>query len=164
MPNTATRLWMALLAAAAALPAQAGSVEVTYADPARFTDVGSTPADREAHLAALTRHLKALGERRLPAGDVLRIELLDVDLAGTVRQTPRGERRIVRGRADWPRIELRYTLARDGRELRSGTERVSDLDYSARLPPSGVAPDDGLRYEKRALDEWFAARFGSTAD
>ena len=152
---------LACVLGAAAGSSFAASVDVRYAADAAFTDVGSSPAQREAHLAALTKHLQGLGERLLPAGQALQVDLVDLDMAGTVRIGRRGtDLRVVRDRADGPRIELRYTLSEQGQVLRSGQELVSDLNYR-RLPPGyGRGEDDGLRYEKQALTQWFTQRFG----
>ena len=138
----------------------AGTVDVRYDADAVFTDAGS-PLRREARLAALAKHLQGLGERLLPAGQALQVDLLDLDLAGTVRIGRRGtDLRVVSDRADGPHIELRYTLSEQGQVLRSGQELVSDLNYR-RLPSGyGGSADDGLRYEKQALTQWFTQRFG----
>lgn len=149
------------LALAIALPmaAQAaGVVTVAVADTARFTDAGSGPAERDANLAVLTRQLQSLGAQ-LPDGQTLAIELLDVDLAGRPRPSRRGsgELRILNGRTDWPRIELRYVLVADGRELRSGRENLSDMNYLRAL--RGEVSNAKLRYEQHMLEAWFKAEF-----
>lgn len=153
---------LALASAAAAMPAWAATVEVSHADPAGFADVGSTPAQRDANVAELERHLRLLGERRLGADLSLRIELLDVDLAGWTRPTRHGtsELRVLRGSADWPRITLHYTLRRGEQVLHEGRESLSDLSYLQRLPGHGGS--ESLYHEKRMLDEWFAKRFATT--
>lgn len=151
------------LAAAAVPPAHAGSVEVRYDARASFTDAGSTPLERERHLAALADHLKSLGDRRLAAGSRLSVELVDLDLTGTLRPSRRavGDLRVVNGRADGPHIELRYTLSDASQVLASGRETLFD----AGLPRLGLARDsnggDPLRHEKSLLDQWFDARFAT---
>lgn len=160
MPSIASKVRILVLAgAAAAAPAWAASVEVTHADPAGFADVGTTPAQREANLAELERHLRRLGERHLAADLTLHVELLDVDLAGWTRPTRLGtaDLRVLRGGADWPRITLRYKLQRGDQVLKEGRESLADLDYLGHGPYGGEEP---LRHEKRMLDDWFAKRFG----
>lgn len=153
------------LAAVLAPCAHAGSVEVNYDARATFTDAGATTLERERHLAALAGHLKRLGERRLPDGSRLSIELIDLDLTGTLRLSRRaaGDRRIVNGRADGPHIELRYTLSDASQVLASGRETLFD----AGLPRLGDARDsdggDPLRHEKSLLDHWFEARIAGVA-
>jgi hypothetical protein len=95
----------------------------------------------------------------LPAGHHLKVEVLDVDLAGTLRQSPRGASvRVLRAGADWPRIHLRYTLESGGKAAASGDEWVADMDYARGV--SGFRDSLPLYYEKRMLDAWFKARFG----
>jgi Protein of unknown function (DUF3016) len=152
---------VALLSAAAliamARPAQAaGTAEVRYVEPERFSDAGRDPFDREQALASLTAHLNQLAQR-LPDGQRLRIEVLDLDLAGE-RVLRRGsDVRVMRGAADWPQIRLRWTLEQGGSAVRSGEERLSDLGYlSGRPSPAG---EGAFPHEKRLLTQWFRAQF-----
>ena len=144
----------------------AGSAEVSFPNEARFTDAGASASDRAANLAQLANHLKRLGARYLPDGKTLTVELLDVDLAGTSRpwRATGTDVRVLRGRADWPRIELRYTLSGDVQSARSGKESIADLNYLQRIGAYG--PAEPLMHEKRMLDDWFRARFieGRAAD
>jgi hypothetical protein len=144
---------------AAASVASAGTVTVSFADSPGFSDAGSTPWDKEANLRALTQHLQALGKRYLPADQVLKVELLDVDLAGTMWPARRAgpDLRIVRGGADWPRINLRYSLAVNDKPLRSGQDSLYDLNYLHRF--TGARSSDPLHAEKQMLEDWFKARF-----
>lgn len=156
-------LALTLAAATVALPARAGTVEVRYDSRHAHSDAGSTPAEREKHLSAVAAVLRELGQRRLPAAQSLEVELLDLDLTGTVRLSrhPVGEVRVVTGRADGPRIRLRYTLREAGSTLASGEDAL----YDAALPRLGDARDstggDPLRHERTLLDHWFAQRFAA---
>lgn len=157
------RLLMALLASSAASVVHAGAVEVHYDASRLHSDAGNTTVERERSLGALAEHLRMLGARQLPADRRLEIELIDLDRAGTVRVTrrPLGEVRVVDGRADGPRIELRYTLSDAAGTQSSGTESLHDVN----LPRLGELKDanvgDPLRQEKTLLDHWFEARFGT---
>jgi len=143
----------------AAANAAAGSMTVSFADPAGFSDAGGTPRERTANLEVLADHLQSLAERYLPADQSLKVEVLDLKLAGTVYPTPHAGRdlRIVNGGADWPRIRLQYTLEAGGKPLQSGEERLADMNYTWGL--AGISSSDPLRYEKRLLDDWFRSRF-----
>lgn len=163
METAPLRTVLTLLACVAVMAAHAGAVDVRYDAFKPHSDAGSTAAQRERHLEALAEHLRMLGARRLPADRALEVELIDLDLTGTLRisrRTP-GEVRVVTGRADGPRIELAYTL-RDagGAPLRSGRESLHDVA----LPRLGDLREanaaDPLRQEKTLLDHWFEARFG----
>jgi hypothetical protein len=149
---------LACLTAAAASQAVAGVVEVSFVDAARFSDTGSTPWERQANLNTLTSHLQVLAKRHLSADQVLKIEVLNVDLAGEPQPLPRAGRdlRIVRGKTDWPRIQLRYSLEAAGKPLLNGEEAVTDMDYSHGLLSARYA--EPLRHEKRMLEHWFKTR------
>ena len=152
-----TLLLSLLLTVAAA--AAAGTVEVSFVNPASFIDAGGSQWDKDANLKALERHLRSLGQR-LPANQALGIELLDVDLAGSLQPARiRGEDvRVLTADADYPRIHLKYTLVADGVTLASGTEWVTDLDYTHGLISRQRDPAP-LYYEKRMLETWFKTRF-----
>ena len=149
-----------LLFAAIAMLAAASeaAVVVTFKDPDKFADVRSERDTRDNILAEIEAHLQHLGKTYLPAGETLRIEVLDIDLAGEERFGPRSitGNRVLTGRADWPRIRLRYTLEAPGRPADSREETLSDMNYLDRPMTSGV---ERFPYEKRMLDEWFRRRF-----
>lgn len=146
---------VALLLAPAAQAA--GRVEVSFKDPLNFTDIGRGPIDTERHVKLLTEHLQALG-RRLPDDQVLKVEVLDVDLAGTVEPMfrHREDVRVLKGSTDWPVITLRYTLTAGGRTLGSGEETLKDMAYLFGL--RGLRADEPLAYDRRLLTRWFEER------
>lgn len=135
----------------------AGTVEVNFIEPARFSDTGFGQAETERTVEALRRHLQAYAAR-LRDGHTLRVEVLDVDRAGNETR-PGSNRRVLLGGADAPSIQLRYTLQAEGRTLTSGEERLTDLDYLGSRATKQVSGDYG--YELRLLDEWFAERIAT---
>jgi len=144
----------ASLASLASIDALAATT-VSFTKPENFVDVSFSPTDRADELARLSEHFSKLGAK-LPAGQDLAVEVLDVDLAGRVEpryQAVGRDLRILRGMADWPMIQLRYTVTADGKSVKSGEARVSDMNYLQHLNryPSG----EPLRYEKAMLDDWF---------
>lgn len=154
--------WGLLAAALAAVSSPAlavGSAQVTYVQPENFTDAGFGSVERERTLQSLTEHFEALG-KRLPDGQTLRVEVLDVDLAGEV--WPRGghEVRVLRGRADWPHMTLRYTVLDGTRTLKAGEARLADMSYLFTTLRSQQHGD--LPYEKRMLDSWFKEEIAPT--
>lgn len=135
----------------------AGSVEVSFVKPETYADIGSSMLDRERHLAILARHLRALGDK-LPDGQTLKIEVLDIDLAGEeIFNRHLHDVRVLRGRADWPRMALRYTLSAGGQTLKSGDEKLADMGYL--MHSLHASRGDALAYELRMVDDWFGARF-----
>ncbi len=161
-PRAAARLcaWMAgACLALAPLAAAAGSVEVNYVKPTEFADAGRSAIDREETLQTLTRHFTELAQQ-LPANQTLRLEVLDVDLAGELWPVRGQEIRILRNRADWPRITLRYTLLEDGRTLKAGEARLADMGYGF-FPGTPAQRERPLHFEQRMLARWFDETFGS---
>ena len=149
-------LMKAAFAGLFALTASAASAGVTvkYIESDKFADLPFSPWDREQTLEQLTDYFSKLGEQ-LPAGQDLEIEVLDVDLAGREYPNMRSGRelRILKGTADWPIINLRYTLTQNGQVLKVGDSRLSDMNYMQRI--SRFSDSDALRAEKRMIDDWF---------
>lgn len=145
-----------MLAASLALLAGAAwaDVSVSYVKPDEFTDVPRNAIDRERVLKNFSDYFATLNAR-LPAGQNLKIEVLDIDLAGRMwpRRNGGEDIRVLNGGADWPRVHLRYTLEQDGQVLRSGDEQLSNMNYMQGI--SRYSDSDTLRYEKQMLDDWF---------
>jgi len=139
-----------LLAAGAA----SAGVTVNYHEPDKFSDLPFTPWEREDALKELTEHFVGLG-KALPAGQDLKVEVLDIDLAGREYPGARAPRdiRVLKGQADWPVIHLRYSLEANGQVLKSGEERLSDMNYMHRV--NRYFDGESLRYEKQMIDDWF---------
>jgi hypothetical protein len=140
--------------------AHAGSVAVSFSGTPRFSDAGDTFADEQANRLAIAQYIESLGARYLPAQQTLKLEIVDIDLAGEIRHPRRAgwrELRVAKGGADFPRMTVRYTLESGGQVLRSGEETISDMDYTHHVAqPRASEP---LHFEKRMLDEWFRTRF-----
>jgi hypothetical protein len=153
---SAAALLLTVAASFAAPALAAGQVQVKWIEPEKFADAGRGSFDRERTLETLAEHLKGLG-RQLPDGQTLRIEVTELELAGELEPFGRFHQdvRVLRGRADWPRISLRYSLSDGSRTLASGDADLSDPNYffrSLRASYSGA-----LGYEKRMLDDWVAS-------
>ena len=134
--------------------ASAGPATVTFTHPEQFSDLPYDTSNREQVLADLKEHFGALAAK-LPAGQEMTVEVLDVDLAG--RSWPgmlyTRELRVLNGGADWPHMKFRYTITQDGKVVKSGEETVSNMDYLWRI--NRYSSGDSLRYEKQMLDSWF---------
>lgn len=141
--------WLLLAAGAAS----AGAT-VTFTDPDKFADVPFSSVERQRVLEDLSGYITKLAGK-LPAGQELKVEVLDIDLAGEVKPTTRGrdDLRILRGGADWPQIHLRYSLVQDGKVIKSGDERLADMTYMDHGAYMGR--ETSLRYEKQMLESWF---------
>ena len=156
-----TALLTALLATVAA-PALAGVAEVSFVKSDQFSDIGRNVVDRERVLKRYDEHFQKLAQR-LPDGQTLKVQVLDIDLAGELKPTFRhGDLRVLKGHVDWPQLKMHWDLVGPaGQTLQSGDERLSDMAYLVRTPRH--AGFDGLAYDLRLVDEWFDKRFGATA-
>jgi hypothetical protein len=141
----------------AAHPATA-EVQVRFVNPRGFTDAGlyaPRPVDADAPaLVGLRRIIERAGAR-LPPGDDLAVDVLDVDLAGFFPPWQRSGTPIrVMEPTTWPRITLRYAVTRDGRTVARGEQVVSDMTYLRR--PAVFRSAAPLRFEEPMLLDWFA--------
>jgi len=151
-------LLLSLSACILTLPVGA-AVTVSFVKPDSYTDTGRFGREAGAAIQEIEAHLKYLGERYLPPGQILKIEVLDIDLAGrrpfSIRLNP--DTRILEGKADWPSIKLHYVLESGRRVLDERQENVADMGYL--LHPKGKYATQSFPHEKRMLDEWFRQRF-----
>src|SRR4051812_12360749 len=143
--------------AAAAVPSHAATV-VTFTDPDRYTDVANERWETQTTLDALGAHIKRLGDKYIAPNDTLRVEVLDVDLAGWARWGGRAPDRVrvARGGADFPSMRVRYSLESGGR-TRTAEETISDPTYLNH--GSRIRSSEPFYYEKRMLDDWFRSTF-----
>jgi len=157
-----TPLLVAAAVAGAAWPALAGGiVQVNFVKPDQFADIGRDSVDRSGNLKILQDHMTTWGAR-LPDGQALNVDVLDVDLAGEVRPTRRlSDIRVLRGSVDWPRMTLRWSLVADGRTLKSGLDKLNDMAYLGRM--AGLRQGHALAYDLRMLDDWFRERIAAPA-
>jgi hypothetical protein len=155
-PRVQRLLAAACLALGAGLSAQAADkLDLQFVTPEKFSDIGDGSHDRERNLKSLSDYLQTLAAQ-LPEGQALKLEVLDVNLAGETR--PRGAQdiRVLRGRADWPQMTLRYTLTQNGTTLKAGNAQLSDMGYLDHGLGYGSGRGYGdLPYDKRMLQDWF---------
>ncbi|HKQ25596.1 MAG TPA: DUF3016 domain-containing protein [Burkholderiales bacterium] len=151
--------WAAVLAWS--IPA-AAAVTVSFIEPENYSDANLDDSYQvgagDKGLNEIQRHLESLGERYLASGQELKVDILDIDLAG--RHEPwRVSAQGVRIMRDitWPRIKLRFVLENEGTAATTAEESVIDMNYLGRH--SVYYSSDRLRYEKQMLDDWFRARF-----
>ncbi len=140
-------LWMTSAAAVAA-------TTVTFVAPDKYADMPYGAHEKDRVKAALKEHFEKLGAK-LPDAEDFKVEILDIDLAGErdYRANRPQDFRILRGGADWPKMELRYSVEAQGKVLTSGTAQLSDMNYLQSF--NQYSSNEFLRYEKRMIDEWF---------
>ena len=133
--------------------AASAEVNVIFVEPARYSDLSFNPGIRQEVLKELNKHFLRLGTELVP-GQNLHIRVTDVDLVGQL-YPGRGadELRVIRHRADWPRINLQYTIESNGQVLRNGEAQLRDMTFMRHI--SRYTDGDTLRHEKRMIDDWF---------
>ncbi|WP_404424647.1 DUF3016 domain-containing protein [Nibricoccus sp. IMCC34717] len=166
------KLKLALLAAgfAALLPpmwadaasAGAGSVNVVFQNPEKFTDVKSssmgTDRDRDAILEQIKGFVEQEAANRVPAAHTLTITFRDLDMAGDFEPW-RFEARDVRIIKDLypPRAKVSFRLAdASGNVVKEGDRSLSDMAF---MMNSTINRNDELRYEKRLIGDWIDSEF-----
>jgi len=145
----------ALVAMSAA--AQAG-VTVDFVKPERFSDDDfRNSGKRDGIVREFDDYFHRLGDRYLKDGQTLKIDVLNVNLAG--RYEPWRSLHDVRVMRDTtpPRFKLRYTLSQGGKVLISGEENVTDMTYLWNASARGSS--ERFAYEKDMLRDWFRNRF-----
>lgn len=158
--NTLIRtLTLAGLAALSSATATAGGVTVTFSQPEHYLDFPFSEYDRNELLKETADHFSKMASR-LPANQELKVEVLDYDLAGEIWPSfgfPR-DYRILRGQADWPSMNVRYTLTENGQVIKSGEEGIRDMAYLNHF--NRYFTGDPLRYEKHMVEKWFRDTLG----
>lgn len=151
------------MAVAAAPEKPASSIEVSFIDSEKFTDVKDndmgSDRGREAVLEQLKEHLVTRGAKYLAKGQRLQIKVTDVDLAGDFEPW-RGinfhDIRIVKDIYP-PRVELEFKLIdADGKVVSEGKRQLRDLGY---LTTMAMPTSDPLRYDKEMLNDWLRQEF-----
>lgn len=128
------------------------AVTVNYIEPEHYGEVPLAGWEREEVLQDLEAHFEQLG-KDLPPGQDMKVDVLDLKLAGRLRRGSAREIRVLTGSADWPRMRIRYAIASGGKVIRSGESKLSDMSYLHRS--NRYSAGERLRYEKRMIDEWF---------
>ncbi len=146
-----------VLAAGGAFAADAN---VYFAPVNTFLDMPSDGDARAEVLIGLSKHFDKLAGK-LPAGQELKVVVLNLDLAGKNWHDSIGTRemRVIRAQGDWPYLKMQYTITENGKVLQAGEEHLKNMGYMTRA--NIYFSGDSLRYEKQMLDDWFATRIAA---
>jgi Protein of unknown function (DUF3016) len=153
------RTSMLALAALSLAGAANAAVTVTFTKPDTYIDMPFMQYEKDQVLQELQAHFNKLGAS-LPAGQTLKIEMLDIDLAGRLKPVGHTARelRVLNGGADWPMLQFRYSVEAAGKVVTSGESRLSDLNYLRQY--NRYRSSEPLRYEKQMLDNWYKTAIG----
>ena len=140
--------------------ANAATVEVTWTDYEKYRDIhpgdGNRKAFREDTFYNFEKHFTKLAGN-LPEGQILKIDVTDVDLAGDTHAGGINGYRIVKETYP-PRMNFSYQLLNaDGSEVTAAEVKLRDLNFmqGSRLKYR----NDALSYEQKMLDDWFFKAF-----
>lgn len=135
-------------------------VEVSYRNPAGFSEMDRDFGSRGEWLDELSRYVAQRAARSVPDGARLLVTITDVQRAGRlepwhVNLPP--DVRIVRANAP-PRIDLSFQLvAANGAVLKEGSRQLRDVAF---LNRSGLHRGENLAYEKNLIDDWLRRDVG----
>lgn len=149
---------LALGAAAAASAAPGGPVstekaEVSFRNPAGFTEMGRSFGARTDWLDDLSSYVAKRAARSVPDGERLIVTITDVQRAGMIEPWRHSatELRVVRETTP-PRIDLNFQLvAANGAVLKEGARQLRDFAFLTR---SSRHSGQQLSYEKNLIDDW----------
>ena len=150
---------LACVTALAPVAATAGEAVVTFSNVKDYTDF---PYSESESLQKLIAEHCIKQVKTLPASVEIKIEVLDIDLAGDIKanfRTPT-DIRVRKGRSDGPEMKVRFTISDHGKVIGSGEETLADPNYLTRS--NRYYSTDELRYEKLMMDDWLQARFGAS--
>lgn len=150
-------LALACVTALTSVAATAGEPVVTFSNVDDYTDL---PYSESESLRKLIGEHIVKQAKKLPPSVDLKIEVLDIDLAGDIKANFRNPNdiRVRNGRTDGPEMKVRFTISDNGKVLQTAEETLQDSDYLTRT--NRYYSNDELRFEKQMIDNWMQMRFG----
>jgi hypothetical protein len=155
-----TKQWLIALcvAAGAAAPVYAGSVNVTWSEPQKYIDVRASNESQkrfEAHVfKELDKHWQKMAAE-LPEEINLTINVTNLNLAGDVDYSFGLHRdvRVIKS-LYWPMIEFDYQITAHGEVVSKGTAKIKDMAFMDRATALR-SNRSSFYYEKRVISDWF---------
>lgn len=140
--------------------AVAATTEVTWTDYKKYRDINpgnhGRKQFRENIFYNFEKHFTKLA-KNLPEGQVLKIDVTDVDLAGDTHVGGINRLRIVKD-IYFPRMNFSYQLVNaDGSEVTSAEVELKDMSFM--MSGNLRYRHDSLGHEKKMLDDWFKDTF-----
>ena len=138
----------------------AASSEVTWTDYKSYRDIDAGNENRksfrERTFKGFEKHFSKLAAT-LPEGQVLKIDVTDVDLAGDTNASGIHRTRIIKHLYS-PRMNFSYQLFdAEGKVIQADEAVVKDMNFMS--GNSLKYRNKSLGYEKKMLDDWFDKTF-----
>ena len=140
--------------------AYAATSEVTWTDYENYRDIHPSSEGRksfrERTFKIFEKHFAKLA-KNLPEGQVLKINVTDVDLAGDTHSGGINQLRVIKD-IYFPRINFSYELINtDGSIITSDEIVLKDMSFM--MGSNSKYRNKSLSYEKVMLDDWFTKTF-----
>ena len=148
-----------MAATAPGAPVRHDKVEVSYRNPAGFTEMERDFGARRDWLDELSRYVARRAAGAVPTGQHLAVTITDVQRAGMIEPWHRAgtDLRVVRDTTP-PRIDLSFQLVGpNGAVLKEGSRQLRDIAFLTRHTRYSGEP---LSYEKNLIDDWVRREFG----
>jgi len=138
----------------------AATSEVTWTDYKKYRDIdagdGSRKHFREKTFKEFEKYFTELAAR-LPEGQVLKIDITDVDLAGDTNAAGIHRLRVVKD-IYFPRMNFSYQLVNaDGSVVKEDMVILKDMSFM--MGSNLKYRNESLGYEKKMLNGWFLETF-----
>ncbi len=150
-----------MAATAPGAPVSNDRVEVSYRNPAGFTEMSRDFGARRDWLDDLSAYVAKRAAGAVPSGQRLLVTITDVQRAGMIEPWRRAgtDLRVVRDTTP-PRIDLSFQLVTaDGAVVKEGVRQLRDFAFLMR---STRHRGDMLSYEKNLIDDWVREDFGAS--
>ena len=138
----------------------AAEVEVTWTDPDKYTDIHAGEDNRASFrsrtFANFDKHFAKLA-KKLPDGLTLKVDVSNVDLAGSTFHAGISRIRVIKDTYP-PRMKFSYQLLNADKKVELSGE--ADLKNMSFMTGTQLRyRNQALGYEKELLDKWFAETF-----
>ncbi|WP_371186935.1 DUF3016 domain-containing protein [Thalassotalea maritima] len=148
---------------AVAATSYAGQAEVNWVDPQSYTDIRSGDESRkrfeERVFKELEQHISELAAK-LPAEQTLKMDVVNLDLAGEIRYMVGPNNDSIRVIEDlyFPKMRFNYSLLdKDGKVLAQGKENIKDMGFFNSTHQR--LNRESFTYEKAMISDWFEETF-----
>ena len=139
----------------------AATSEVTWVDHEKYRDIQSGNESRkhfrERIFYDLEKHFSQLAED-LPEGQVLKIKVTNLDLAGDTHIGGINQLRFIKNMY-FPRMNFSYELVNADGSIIVTSDEVALKDMTFMMSSNLKYRNKSLGYEKKMLDDWFAETF-----